>query len=109
MLARTLRTVSKSPMFGPGYRLLRTIYYERVLPTVESHRRVLRRSPYQNIYYCCTQRTGSQWFKRVFRDPVVYRHTGLTVHEYREIGLNEARFEGPLPEGTRYESTIWTK
>jgi hypothetical protein len=100
MLAQTLRTMSKSPTFGPGYRLLRAIYYERVLPTVEGHRRVLSRSPYQNIYYCCTQRTGSQWFKRVFRDPAVYRHTGLAVHEYREIGLNEARFEGPLPEGT---------
>jgi hypothetical protein len=100
MLARSLRSLSKSPIFAPGYRLLRGIYYERVLPTLDARREVLRRSPHQNIYYCCTQRTGSQWFKRVFRDPLVYRYSGLTVHEYREIGLNEAHFEGPLPAGT---------
>jgi len=100
MLARRLQDLAKGPMFGPGYRVLRGIYYSRVLPTLDAHRPVLRRSPYQNIYYCCTQRTGSQWFKRVLRDPLVYKHSGLKVDEYREIGLNEARFAGPLPANT---------
>jgi hypothetical protein len=68
MLARKLRDLSKNRMLAPGYRVLRGIYYQRVLPAIDARRRVVRRSPHQNIYYCCTQRTGSQWFKRVFRD-----------------------------------------
>jgi hypothetical protein len=100
MLARTLRDLSKSRMLAPGYRVLRHGYYHYALPVIAAGRPVVRRSPHQNIYYCCTQRTGSQWLKRVFRDPLVYKYSGLRVHEYTEIGLNQARFAGPLPEGT---------
>ena len=100
MLARTLRTLSKNKILAPGYRTLRGTYYRYALPAIAARRPVRRRSPYQNIYYCCTQRTGSQWLKRILRDPLVYRYSGLGVHEYNEIGLNEARFAGPLPEGT---------
>jgi len=49
--------------------------------------------PYDNIYYCCTQKTASQWLKAVFSDPVFYKATGLDVvlnqkkiSSYREIG-----------------------
>lgn len=44
--------------------------------------RVVRPSPYENIYYCCTQKTASQWFKAVFSDPIVYKHTGLEVFDF---------------------------
>jgi Sulfotransferase domain len=100
MIAQTLRRLSRQKPVTPIYRLLRRVYYEYVRPVLDARRDVRVRSPYQNIYYCCTQRTGSQWFKRVFRDPVVYQYTGLKVFEYVEIGLRQARFSGPLPAGT---------
>ena len=61
---------------------------------------VVRRSPYTNVYHCCTQRTASQWLRSVFSDPIVYRYTGLRVFPYDELGLRYASFDGPLPERT---------
>ncbi len=100
MFAYTLRRLSRRKAVTPVYRLLRRVYYQYVGPMLDARRGVSVRSPYQNIYYCCTQRTGSQWLKRVFRDPLVYRYTGLTVFEYVEMGLHQAQFAGPLPAGT---------
>jgi hypothetical protein len=61
---------------------------------------VIRSSPYKNIYHCCTQKTASQWFRRVFSDPVFYRYTGLRPLPYSQLGLKEAYFEKPLPGRT---------
>jgi hypothetical protein len=58
---------------------------------------VLRRSPYDNIYHCCTQKTASQWIRAVFLDPIVYQYTGLPVWPYEQLGLRFARFDAPLP------------
>ncbi len=99
MFAQTLRRFSRQKPVTPVYRFLRQIYYQHLLPAIDAHRDVGVRSPYQNIYYCCTQRTGSQWFKRVFRDPLVYQYTGLKVFEYVEMGLHDAHFTAPLPAG----------
>jgi hypothetical protein len=57
-------------------------------------------SPVDNVYHCCTQKTASQWFRAVLRDPIVHRHTGWDVIPYRELGLNEARIEGRFPRHT---------
>ncbi len=46
---------------------------------------------YENIYYCCTQKTASQWFKGLFRDRIFYSHSGLVVSPYQYLGLNYAR------------------
>lgn len=46
---------------------------------------------YDNIYYCCTQKTASQWFKGVFRDRDFYSRSGLVVSPYQYLGLNYAR------------------
>jgi hypothetical protein len=61
---------------------------------------VIRWSPYENIYHCCIQKTASQWFRRVFSDPVFYRYTGLRPLPYSQLGLKEAHFEKPLPRRT---------
>jgi hypothetical protein len=103
MFVQTRRTLSKKKALQPIYRMLRPVYYKYVKkrPLINYDRlEVLQRSPYQNIYYCCTQRTGSQWFKKILRDPVFYQYTGLKVYHYGELGLKQAKFEGPLPQGT---------
>jgi len=61
---------------------------------------VRQQSPYENIYYCCTQRTGSQWFRAVFNDGAFYRYTGLLIQPYRHIGLRYASFDEPFPPRT---------
>ncbi len=52
---------------------------------------------YTNVYHCCVQRTASQWFRRVFNDETFYRHTGLYVEPYIEVGLNSAAITAPFP------------
>lgn len=100
MFRHAVRSLAKRRTIGPAYRAVRGVYYGYVRPVLESHRGVIRRSPYHNIYYCCTQRTGSQWLKRVFQDPMIYKWTGLIVHEYQEIGLRQAQFSAALPANT---------
>lgn len=59
-----------------------------------------RRSPFENIYHCCTQKTASTWFKAVLLDPIVYKHTGLVGIPFVQLGLKHARIEHPLPPRT---------
>ncbi|WP_150107048.1 sulfotransferase domain-containing protein [Halothece sp. PCC 7418] len=61
---------------------------------------VIQKSPYDNIYYCCTQKTASQWFRSVLNDFTFYQYTGLIVHPYVELGLRYAAFEEALPKRT---------
>jgi hypothetical protein len=58
------------------------------------------RSPFDNIYHCCVQRTASQWFRLIFNDPSFYRHTGLYVVPYIEAGLNDASITEAFPPRT---------
>ena len=81
------------PVLRPTYERLRELYDY-------SGFRVIQRSPYGNIYHCCTQKTASQWFRRVFCDPVVFRYTGLRPFRYRQLGLREAHFDQALPAST---------
>jgi hypothetical protein len=69
--------------------------------------RVVQRSPHDNIYHCCTQKTATQWIRAIFTDPITYRHTGLQVLPYAHLGLNLpplglrfVRFDRPFPTGT---------
>ncbi len=50
-----------------------------------SRKKILDRSPYKNIYHCCTQKTASQWFKKIFSDPIVYQYTGLEVFPFESL------------------------
>ena len=62
--------------------------------------KVVQKSPFDNIYYCCTQKTASQWFREILRDPEVYKYTGLRPVPYVQKGLNEANFDRPFPKHT---------
>ena len=78
MFVQTRRTLSKKKALQPIYRVLRPMYYKYVKkrPLINYDRlEVLQRSPLQNIYDCCTQRIGSQWFKNPARPRLlsVYR------------------------------------
>ncbi|MGN9810010.1 sulfotransferase domain-containing protein [Micromonospora sp. BQ11] len=44
---------------------------------------VAARCEYDNIYHCTVHKTGSQWIKALFSDPVVYRHSGLLPFDPR--------------------------
>ncbi|MBX7268101.1 sulfotransferase domain-containing protein [Micromonospora sp. Llam7] len=44
---------------------------------------VVARCEYDNIYHCTVHKTGSQWVKALFSDPVVYRHSGLLPYDPR--------------------------
>jgi glycosyltransferase involved in cell wall biosynthesis len=59
----------------------------------------IQRFPFDNIYYCCTQKTASQWFRAIFGDRVFFDHTGLVMIPYDELGLRFARFDTPFRKG----------
>jgi hypothetical protein len=54
------------------------------------------RVPYENVYYCCTQRTGSQTLRAVFQHHKFWQWSGLRVKPYFELGLREARADKRL-------------
>ena len=66
--------------------LPQTIFLKRFLERYKIQ--VIReKSEYDNIFYCCVQKTASQWLRGVLSDPVVFKYTGLKVHPYRLLGL----------------------
>ena len=52
--------------------------------------------PYENVYYCCTQRTGSQTLRAVFQEHTFWKWSGLRAKPYFELGLREARADKRL-------------
>ena len=68
-------------------------------------RHVARRSDVRNIYHCCVHKTGSQWIRKVFADPEIYRVTGLRTYAYgprlddgdRNRSYPEVSFDRPFP------------
>jgi hypothetical protein len=60
---------------------------------------IKQQSEYDNIYYCCTQKTASQWFKKVFSDPIFFKYTGLKVIPYSQLPprLQDAKFDQAFP------------
>lgn len=50
-----------------------------------------------NIYYCCSQKTGSQWLKQIFIDPAFYQATGLRVLPYVALGMKYAPVDQAVP------------
>jgi len=50
-----------------------------------------------NIYYCCSQKTGSQWLKQILVDPAFYNASGLKVLPYVALGMKYARVDRAVP------------
>lgn len=44
---------------------------------------VISHCGYQNIYHCTVHKTGSQWIKALFSDPLVYQYSGLLPYDPR--------------------------
>lgn len=67
-----------------------------------SLRRALVRSQsrFDNLYFCCTQKTASQWIRAILNDPIVHRRCGLDVVPYARLGLRFAQIDRPFPERT---------
>lgn len=59
-----------------------------------------RRSPFANVYHCCTHKTASTWFKTVLLDPTIYKYTGLIGIPFVQLGLRFARIQHGLPPRT---------
>lgn len=51
---------------------------------------ISKRSNLDNIYYCCVQKTASQWLRQVLNDAIIYRHTGMEIEPYKYLGLKTA-------------------
>ncbi|MFC6021429.1 sulfotransferase domain-containing protein [Plantactinospora solaniradicis] len=74
----------------------RTPDFARVLARramLEAHNTRLRltvpvaaRCEYENIYHFTVHKTGSQWIKSLFSDPIVYRYSGLLPYVPRLAG-----------------------
>lgn len=57
-------------------------------------------SLYDAVYYCCVQRSASQWLKAVFQDIGVYRASGLKVRPYVALGHRMGPPPTIFPPGT---------
>lgn len=53
----------------------------------------VRRSAFENVYFCGTIKSGSQWLTALFSDWEVYRHSGLVFYDFlhREFRGRETR------------------
>jgi hypothetical protein len=68
-------------------------------------RHVAHRSEIRNIYHCCVHKSGSQWIRKVFADPQIYRVTGLRTYAYgprldegdKSRSYPEISFDRPFP------------
>jgi len=47
------------------------------------------RSKELSIYHCCIQKTGSQWFKKVFTDNIIWTQNKLLLYSPRENFITE--------------------
>lgn len=74
--------------------------YRQALEMAFTGERVESYSPWRNIYHCCTQKTASQWLRRIFSDTAFFKATGLLMQPYVQLGLNEARLPDAWPAGT---------
>lgn len=52
----------------------------RISNKIKWYYRYLTRTRDTTIYHCCIQKSGSQWFKRVFNDEIIWRNTHLAVY-----------------------------
>lgn len=61
-----------------------------------------------NVYHCCLPKTGSQWIRKILRDPIVFRYSGLRAYHYQSRlpegrdprNISDRTFTEPFPPGT---------
>jgi Sulfotransferase domain len=73
-----------------------------------THMDVRYRSINQNVYHCTVQKCASQWIRRIFSDPRVFRYSGLESFQYQHQlpgkfdprTLTQRRFTKAFPDAT---------
>lgn len=63
--------------------------HKRVSNKIKWNYRFLVRSRDLNIYHCCIQKTGSQWFKKVFNDNLIWKNNKLLMYNPRDNFITE--------------------
>ena len=63
--------------------------HKRISNKIKWNYRYLVRSRDLNIYHCCIQKTGSQWFKKVFNDNTIWNNNRLLMYSPRENFITE--------------------
>ena len=94
---------SDAPAFAA--RLVRQAWTWQLVEVLSLSARYARddryRSPptpsFDNVYYCCSQKTGSQWLKQVLIDPAFFQATGLWVLPYVALGMKYAQVDRAVP------------
>lgn len=87
-----------------------------ILDSYLDFKKIFKRDPYKgitvnqtssfdNIYHCCIQKSASQWIKGILADPIIFKNTGLKIHNLpREVQqklltlTKDNYFELSLPE-----------
>jgi tetratricopeptide (TPR) repeat protein len=78
-------------------------YLELLKPLFEH---VKYQSSCQNIYQCCTPKTGSQWFRQILADVRVFEYSGLTPFPIELFYQTQGAF---LPSNTIVNGTFCLK
>jgi len=53
---------------------------KRILNKISWEYRNIVRNRFNTIYHCCIQKSGSQWFKQVFKDSLIWKNTKLHIY-----------------------------
>lgn len=70
------------------YRVYQKLYDQR-LSMLEVH----HRAKVDNVYHCTVHKAGSQWFKSVLFDPVIYQYSGLKPWSLRVWGIDSRSYQ----------------
>lgn len=79
----TLKNPTKLIKFRKGFYILKKKWsYDRLV--------------YHNIYFCCTQKTASQWLKRFLKDDIIQRYLCFNVYDYKEYREEFLKIDFPM-------------
>ena len=58
--------------------------FSRISNKIKRNYRFLVRARGKTIYHCCIQKSGSQWFKKIFNDKIFWNEFKLAIHSPME-------------------------
>lgn len=88
-------TITKKKVGNYKRQFMKSDFYHSLRDTYRQIQ-VAQHSPFDNIFYCCTQKTASQWFRGIFDDATFFKYTGLKATPYVELGLKYANIQEPF-------------
>lgn len=63
--------------------------HKRIYNKINWNYRYWVRSKCPTIYHCCIQKTGSQWFKKVFNDNIIWKYRKLLLYSPKDNFITE--------------------